>query len=88
MNAVHPRDEINPFASASYATYAELEVEELAPVVARPAKDAAATGAAKRFVTIRTASQIGCAAIASRFVNLRHFRAGVAPASVRLRMRR
>jgi hypothetical protein len=36
MNAVHGRDEINPFASSSRGTYAELAVEEAAPVIAHP----------------------------------------------------
>jgi hypothetical protein len=36
MNAVHGRDEINPFASSSCGTYAELAVEEPAPVIAHP----------------------------------------------------
>jgi hypothetical protein len=36
MNAVHGRDEIKPFVSSSRGTYAELAIEEPAPVIAHP----------------------------------------------------
>jgi hypothetical protein len=42
MNAVHGRDEINPFASSSRGTYAELAIEEPAPVIAHPRRFAVA----------------------------------------------
>ncbi|MBV9886529.1 MAG: hypothetical protein JO119_08290 [Acidobacteria bacterium] len=88
MNAFHLRDEINPFASVSYATYAELEVEELAPVVARPRKTLQPPGPLKK-VRDRP-NRIAHRMRACRFTirEFGAFCAGVAPASVRLRTRR
>ncbi len=88
MNAFHLRDEINPFASALCATYAELEVEELAPVVARPRKTLQPPGLLKK---VRDRPNRIPHRMRAGLLTIREFGAfcaGVAPTSVRLGTRR